>query len=71
MGTYFLMKVRITRLQRVLTIVYNTRNYWVFGLCPSSGVPEDWRTQCFGNWICLGPQVRKGDTCSIGSLIKS
>jgi hypothetical protein len=22
---------------RVLTMVYNTQNYWVFGLCPSSG----------------------------------
>jgi hypothetical protein len=25
------------RFYRVLTMVYNTRNYWVFGLCPSSG----------------------------------
>jgi hypothetical protein len=22
---------------RVLTMVYNTQRYWVFGLCPSSG----------------------------------
>jgi hypothetical protein len=20
-------------------MVYNTQNYWVFGLCPSSGIP--------------------------------
>jgi hypothetical protein len=27
-------------LLRVLTMVYNTQNYWVFGLCPSSGILE-------------------------------
>jgi hypothetical protein len=27
----------ISRLRRVLTMVYNTQNYWVFRLCPSSG----------------------------------
>jgi hypothetical protein len=26
-----------TRYYRVLTMVYNTQRYWVFGLCPSSG----------------------------------
>jgi hypothetical protein len=26
-----------SRFYRVLTMVYNTQNYWVFGLCPSSG----------------------------------
>jgi hypothetical protein len=25
---------------RVLTVVYNTQNYWIFGLCPSSGILE-------------------------------
>jgi hypothetical protein len=25
------------RFYRVLMMVYNTQNYWVFGLCPSSG----------------------------------
>jgi hypothetical protein len=24
--------------ERVLTMAYNTNNYWVFGLCPSSGI---------------------------------
>jgi hypothetical protein len=37
-----LMKVEhrifISRFQRVLTMVYNTRDSWVFGLCPSSGI---------------------------------
>jgi hypothetical protein len=27
----------IIRFYRVLTMVYNTQNYWVFGLRPSSG----------------------------------
>jgi hypothetical protein len=28
----------MNRFQRVLTMVYNTENYRVFGLCPSSGI---------------------------------
>jgi hypothetical protein len=41
--------------------VYNTQNYWVFGLCPLSGILETIKTQRFGNWICFRPQVR-GET---------
>jgi hypothetical protein len=26
------------RFQRVLTMVYNTKKYWVFGLCPLPGI---------------------------------
>jgi hypothetical protein len=26
----------VNRFYRALTMVYNTQNYWVFGLCPSS-----------------------------------
>jgi hypothetical protein len=29
-----------SRFWRVLTMVHNTQNYWVFGLCPSSGILE-------------------------------
>jgi hypothetical protein len=32
--SYFVIFIRF---YRVLTMVYNTQNYWVFGLCPSSG----------------------------------
>jgi hypothetical protein len=32
-----LLRRRTDRFYRVLTMVYNTQNYWVFGLCPSSG----------------------------------
>jgi hypothetical protein len=38
-------------------MVYNSQNYWVFGLCPSSGTIEIYKTQRFGNWICFRPQV--------------
>jgi hypothetical protein len=54
---------------RVLTMVYNTQRYWVFGLCPSSGF-KLLKSQRFGNWICFRPQVREG-TYSVGSLRKS
>jgi hypothetical protein len=30
--------VRQKQILRLLTMVYNTQNYWVFGLCPSSGI---------------------------------
>jgi hypothetical protein len=57
---------------RVLTMVYNTQRYWVFGLCPSSGffLNKNEKTRRFGNWICFRPQVRE-DTYSVGSLRKS
>jgi hypothetical protein len=43
-------------------VVYNTENYWVFGLCPSSGILKTRKTQGFGNWTCFLPQVRDGET---------
>jgi hypothetical protein len=39
-------------------MVCNTQDYWVFGLCPSSGILRNLRTQRFGNWICFHLQVR-------------
>jgi hypothetical protein len=35
-----LIKTSSSRFERVLTMVYNTENYWGFGLCPSSGILE-------------------------------
>jgi hypothetical protein len=32
-----LQGLELLPLYRVLTMVYNTQRYWVFGLCPSSG----------------------------------
>jgi hypothetical protein len=34
----FTYKINTSTLWRVLTMVYNTRDYWVFGLCPPSGI---------------------------------
>jgi hypothetical protein len=39
-------------------MVYDIQDYWVFGLCPSSGILKNRRTQRFGNWISFHPQVR-------------
>jgi hypothetical protein len=36
-------------------MVYNTQDYWVFGLCSSSGILKHRRTQHFGNFICFRP----------------
>jgi hypothetical protein len=41
-------------------MVYNTRNYYVFGLCPASCILKNQRTQRFENWICFRPQVGGG-----------
>jgi hypothetical protein len=30
---------------------YNTKNPWVWGLCPSSGILNNSETERFGNWI--------------------
>jgi hypothetical protein len=38
----------------------NPLNYWVFGLCPFSGILK--KTQHFGNWICFRSQVRVSET---------
>jgi hypothetical protein len=42
----------------VLTIVYNTQNYWVFGLFPSSGILEN---TTFRKLDLLRPQVKVGE----------
>jgi hypothetical protein len=47
-------------------MVYNTRDYWVLGLCPSSGILNDAtfrKLDLFPSW---GEGV--GDTCSVGSV---
>jgi hypothetical protein len=41
-------------------MVYNTQNYRVSGLCPSSGILENRKR--FGKWICFRSQVRLGKT---------
>jgi hypothetical protein len=41
-------------------MVYNTQNYWVYGRCPSSGIPESRKhdvseTESVSVQISLGP----------------
>jgi hypothetical protein len=43
-------------------MLHDIQDYWVFGLCPSSGILKNRRTQHFGNWICFRPQVRGQET---------
>jgi hypothetical protein len=40
-------------------MVYNTQNYWVFGLFPSSCILEI-REHSVSETICFHPQVRRG-----------
>jgi hypothetical protein len=51
---------RSDRIWRVLMMVYNTQNYWVYGLGPTSGIINNWKGQCFGNWACFCPQAKGG-----------
>jgi hypothetical protein len=50
-------------------MVYNTQNYWVFGLRPSSGILEI-RKKRFWNWICLRPRVKGKAPTPLGTLEK-
>jgi hypothetical protein len=48
-------------------MVYDIQDYWVFGLCPSSGILKTqknttFRKLVFGNWICFRLQVRGQET---------
>jgi hypothetical protein len=45
------------------------QNYWVSGLCPSSGMLNNVELQRFGNRVCFLLQVREGGTYSVGCLV--
>jgi hypothetical protein len=49
-------------------IMFNTQDYWVFGLCPSSGILKSkfWKLDLFPS---SGERV--GDTYFVGSIRKS
>jgi hypothetical protein len=50
-------------------MAYNTQNQWVYELCPSFGIINNYGTQRFGNWVCFRPQVRGEKTPTLlGSL---
>jgi hypothetical protein len=44
-------------IQRVQTTLQNTQNGRVSGLCKSFEILKNYKTQRFGNWICLRLQV--------------
>jgi hypothetical protein len=55
--------------ERPLTIVYNNRNYWLFGLCPSSGIVKNTTSRKLDVFPPSGEGV--GDTYSVGPHRKS
>jgi hypothetical protein len=50
-------------------MVDNTRDYWVFGLCPTSGILKYYRTERFGNCVCFLPQVRGLETSALSGQL--
>jgi hypothetical protein len=46
-ASYFMLLNRIERFRRVLKMVYNIRDYWVFGLCPLSGILKNTKSTTF------------------------
>jgi hypothetical protein len=48
-------------------MVYNTLNYWDFGVYPSSYILKN-RTRSFGNLICFLPHVRGKTPTQLGPL---
>jgi hypothetical protein len=50
-------------------MVYNTQNYWVFGLCPSSGILETRKHTVSESDLFLSSS-EGGDTYSVRSLRK-
>jgi hypothetical protein len=50
-------------------MVYNTRNYWVFGLHVPFGIlKEHQKARCFGNWFYFHSQVRGETPVLLGPL---
>jgi hypothetical protein len=48
-----------------------TKYHWVSGLCPSSSILNNWKTQRFGNWIFPSSgEVRETPTL-LGPLVKA
>jgi hypothetical protein len=55
----YIIDVHACRIWTILTMMHNTQNYWVSGLCPSSGILNT-RKEGLENWICFRPQVMGG-----------
>jgi hypothetical protein len=61
-----------SRFWMVLTMVYNTRNYWVFGRSPSSDIPKNAKEHNVSKTGCVSIlSLGVGDTFSVESVRKS
>jgi hypothetical protein len=49
-------------------MVYNTQNYWVFGLFSIVRYSRDYRTRRLGNWICFHPRMKGKTPTQLGPL---
>jgi hypothetical protein len=52
-------------------MAYNTQNYWVFVLCPSSGILKTRKYTIFRKLDLFPFSGEGGDTYSVGSLRKT
>jgi hypothetical protein len=52
-------------------MVYNTQNYWVSGLCPSSGILNTRKHNVSKTGSISVLRKGEGDTYSVGSLRKN
>jgi hypothetical protein len=52
-------------------MMYNTQNYWVFGLCSSTGILETRKHNISGTGFVSVLKLWGGDTYSVGFLRKS
>jgi hypothetical protein len=53
-------------------MVYDIQDYWVFELCPSSGIPKKQKNTTFQKLdLFLSSGEGSGDTYSVGPLRKS
>jgi hypothetical protein len=57
----------ISSLHETLSGYSELLGFWTFSIVWYS---RDYKTQCFGNWICFRHLVRGEDTYSVGSLRK-
>jgi hypothetical protein len=57
-----LLLINPTYFWKILTMMYNTQNYWVLGLCPSSGILETRKHNVSENWSF--PVLRWLNSCS-------
>jgi hypothetical protein len=69
---YFALFTYGISLERVLMMVYDVQDYWVFGLCPSSGILKTLKNTMFRKLdLFLSSGEGTGDNYSVGPVRKS